>query len=154
MTVSRLLRHVSRMRFTSRPEAISVRGPPQDADRARFSEERCESMDVDWDQARGRFRVFPQVMEPPESPSHGAYSDALNEGPAGVLVVVPITSTKRDLPSHIEIDDVDSGLDEVSYAKCEDLKSISEKRLVARLGAVESLVLAKIERVLRYLLDL
>lgn len=81
-------------------------------------------------------------------------ADALNEGPAGVVMVVPVTSTRRRLPAHIEIDEPASGLDEVGYAKCEDLKSISEHRLVHRLGAVEEPVMAAIERVLRYLLEL
>jgi mRNA interferase MazF len=81
-------------------------------------------------------------------------ADGLNEGPAGVVMVVPVTSTRRGLPSHIEIDDSDSGLDQVSYAKCEDLKSISDRRLMHRLGVVGAGVMVEIERVLRYLLDL
>ncbi len=31
-------------------------------------------------------------------------ADALNQSPAGVVVVVPITTTYRGLPSHVEID--------------------------------------------------
>lgn len=81
-------------------------------------------------------------------------ADALNEGPAGVLMVVPCTTANRGLPSHIEIDLDDSGLDEVTYAKCEDLKSISERRLVARLGSVGPDVTFQIGRALRFLLDL
>jgi mRNA interferase MazF len=80
--------------------------------------------------------------------------DALNEGPAGVLLVVPITTARRDLPSHIEIDTPNSGLDRVSYAKCEDLKSVSDRRLVHRVGAVDPPAMDSIERVLRYLLGL
>ncbi|HEX2042751.1 MAG TPA: type II toxin-antitoxin system PemK/MazF family toxin [Acidimicrobiales bacterium] len=52
--------------------------------------------------------------------------DLLNQGPSGVVIVVPLTTTRRDLPSHVEIDVGESGLDHVSYAKCEDVKSISE----------------------------
>ncbi|MFH1331180.1 MAG: type II toxin-antitoxin system PemK/MazF family toxin [Actinomycetota bacterium] len=80
-------------------------------------------------------------------------ADALNRGPAGVLMVVPITSARRGLPSHIEIDHGAAGLDQVGYAGCEDLKSISERRLVHRMGAIDPAA-AAIERVLRYLLDL
>jgi mRNA interferase MazF len=65
-------------------------------------------------------------------------ADRLNDGPAGIAIVVPCTTTMRDLPSHIEIQSETSGLDEVSYAKCEDVKSVSEQRLVARLGAVDT----------------
>jgi mRNA interferase MazF len=81
-------------------------------------------------------------------------ADRLNESPAGVLMVVPGTTARRDLPSHIEIEPGDSGLDQVTYAKCEDLKSISEKRLISRLGRVGPNVMFEIGRVLRFLLDL
>jgi mRNA interferase MazF len=81
-------------------------------------------------------------------------ADALNEGPADVIMVVPCTTTHRGLPSHIEIEPGDSGLDVVSYAKCEDLKSISQQRLITRLGQVGPHVIFEIGRVLRFLLEL
>ena len=81
-------------------------------------------------------------------------TDALNEGPAGVVLLVPITSTRRDLPAHVEIEPEESGLDHPSYAKCEDVKSVSERRLVDRLGVVGPAPLFEIGRVLRYLLEL
>jgi mRNA interferase MazF len=79
---------------------------------------------------------------------------SLNESRAGVVVVVPITTAYRDLPSHVEIDRGSSGLDEVSYAKCEDVKSVSEQRLIGRLGAVGDEVMFQAARALRFLLDL
>lgn len=81
-------------------------------------------------------------------------ADSLNESPAGVVVVVPLTSTYRGLPSHIEIDRGSSGLDEVSYAKCEDVKSVSEQRLIGPLGVVGEEVMFQTARALRFLLDL
>jgi mRNA interferase MazF len=81
-------------------------------------------------------------------------ADSLNESRAGIVVVIPLTTTHRGLPSHIEIDRGDSGLDEVSYAKCEDLKSVSEQRLIGRLGVVGDEVMFRLERILRFLLDL
>ena len=81
-------------------------------------------------------------------------ADPLNESRAGVLIVVPTTTTPRGLPSHIEIDPVSSGLNEVSYAKCEDVKSISEQRLIARLGAITDSALFEVARSLRFLLNL
>lgn len=81
-------------------------------------------------------------------------ADRLNESLAGVLMVVPSTTARRNLPSHIEIEPGDYGLDQVTYAKCEDLKSISEKRLINHLGRVSPDVTFEIDRVLRFLLDL
>jgi mRNA interferase MazF len=81
-------------------------------------------------------------------------TDALNEGPAGVVLVVPVTSTDRGIPSHVEIEPGESGLDHPSYAKCEDVKSISERRLVGRVGVAGPEPLFEIGRALRYLLEL
>ncbi|HEV7942534.1 MAG TPA: type II toxin-antitoxin system PemK/MazF family toxin [Solirubrobacteraceae bacterium] len=81
-------------------------------------------------------------------------SDLLNDSRAGIVVVVPITTTDRGLPSHIEIDPINSGLDKISYAKCEDVKSVSEQRLIARLGAVDQQAIFQIGRALRFLLEL
>lgn len=81
-------------------------------------------------------------------------ADLLNQSRAGIVVVVPITSTPRGLPSHVEIEPDGSGLDEVSYAKCEDVKSVSEQRLIGRLGTVNAEVTFQIGRALLFLLDL
>jgi mRNA interferase MazF len=68
--------------------------------------------------------------------------------------MVPITTRNRGLPSHVEIDQESSGLDEVSYAKCEDVKSVPEQRLIGRLGVVGDEVSFQVARALRFLLDL
>ena len=81
-------------------------------------------------------------------------ANPLNDSRAEVVIVVPATTVARGLPSHIEIDPHDSGLDETSYAKCEDVKSISEQRLIAKLGAVGEEPMFQIARALRFLLDL
>jgi len=81
-------------------------------------------------------------------------ADPLNESRAGVVIVIPTTTAVRELPSHVEIDPRDSGLHEPCFAKCEDLKSVSEQRLLGRLGAVNDEVSFRIARVLRFLLDL
>jgi mRNA interferase MazF len=80
-------------------------------------------------------------------------ADRLNESRAGVVIVVPCTTTRRELPSHVEIESGGSGLDETSYAKCEDVKSVTERRLIARLGSSGDEALFAITRALRFLLD-
>ncbi|MEJ7765063.1 MAG: type II toxin-antitoxin system PemK/MazF family toxin [Acidimicrobiales bacterium] len=80
--------------------------------------------------------------------------DEMNDGRSGLVIVVPITSARRGLPSHVELDDPLTGLDEISYAKCEDIKSVSEHRLITRLGAAPPAAMFAMERVLRYLLTL
>jgi mRNA interferase MazF len=69
-------------------------------------------------------------------------------------MVVPLTTSRRGLPSHIEIEPGASGLDSVSYAKCEGLKPVSVERLVQREGAIEPRSLFEIGRSLAFLLEL
>ena len=80
-------------------------------------------------------------------------ADRLNESRAGVIIVVPCTTTRRGLPSHVEIEPDRSGLDAISYAKCEDVKSVSERRLISWLGAADEEALFAITRALSFLLD-
>lgn len=81
-------------------------------------------------------------------------SDMLNAGPGGVVVVVPTTTSRRDLPLHVEIEPGESGLEETSYAKCEDVKSVSTERMMHHFGAAPPAVVHQIARTLRYVLDL
>jgi mRNA-degrading endonuclease toxin of MazEF toxin-antitoxin module len=54
----------------------------------------------------------------------------------------------------VEIGSGDSGLAEPSYAKSEDVKSISTYRLVRRLGRAQAPILEEIGRALVLLLEL
>jgi mRNA interferase MazF len=81
-------------------------------------------------------------------------TDLWNEGPSGVTIVVPITTARRGLATHVEIEPGESGLADVSYAKCEDVKSVSVERLVRRLGRAEPDVMFHVARNLRFLLEL
>ncbi len=81
-------------------------------------------------------------------------ADPLNESRAGVVVVVPCTTARRDLASHIELDPSSAGLDEISYAKCEDVKSVSIERFITRVGSAPLDAMSEIAQVLRFLLEL
>ena len=78
----------------------------------------------------------------------------LNGGSGKVVVAVPITTSRRGLPLHVEIEPGESGLSEVSYAKCEDVKSISIERLMRRFGAVPPETMHRLEISLRYIFEL
>ena len=80
-------------------------------------------------------------------------ADRLNESPAGVVIVVPCTTTYRGLPSNVELDPGTSGLDVVSYAKCEEVKSVPDQLLLARLGTANDEALFELSRALKLLLD-
>jgi mRNA interferase MazF len=81
-------------------------------------------------------------------------ADPANASSDGGIVVVPVTTARREKPSHVEIEPGDSGLDQLSYARCEDASSIPDERLVARRGTVDPTVLFEIAQMLRMLANL
>ena len=81
-------------------------------------------------------------------------SDHLNDSAASLVIVVPVTSTRWGLPSHVEIETGQSGLAHTSYAKAEDIKSVSQGRMVSRYGSADVRVVHQLEVVLRMLLEL
>ena len=81
-------------------------------------------------------------------------SDHLNDSAASQVIVVPLTTTRWGLPSHVEIETGQSGLAHTSYAKAEDLKSVSQERLVTRYGLADAEAMRQLELILRTLLQL
>lgn len=80
-------------------------------------------------------------------------SDSWN-GHASTLTVLPMTRTSHDFPTRIEVEaNEQNGLDETSYARCEDIRAISERRLLRPLGRVDPVVMLAVSRTLRLFLD-
>lgn len=82
-------------------------------------------------------------------------ADAFNRGRAGLVFVVPLTTRARGIPTHVEVRPPAGGLHEPSWARCEDLRSVSIERLVSGpLGAVPAETLGAVGERLRLLLQL
>ncbi len=70
------------------------------------------------------------------------------------VIVAPLTTTRRGLSLHVEIEsDVETGLDETSYAQCELIRSINRRRLVHRLGQIDSSASHQVTSVVKTLLN-
>lgn len=68
-------------------------------------------------------------------------------------VVVPFTTVRRELSVHVEVEPTpESGLDQVSYAQGERLRSVSVRRLVHRLGRIDPASAESVGLVVRRLL--
>lgn len=80
--------------------------------------------------------------------------DLLNNGPGGLVAIVPVTSAAYGLRSHIELDPGSNGLDHTSYARCDQVRVISTKRLSARRGMVQSEDLDRMSQAVRFVLNL
>jgi mRNA interferase MazF len=58
----------------------------------------------------------------------------MNRSPAGLAVVVPLTTTNRLSNLHVRVEPPEGGLDRVSYAMPEMARSLSTLRLQRRMG--------------------
>jgi mRNA interferase MazF len=82
-------------------------------------------------------------------------TDPINRSPADLVVAVPFTTRRRGIPTHIEVRPPDGGLRDLSYAICEQVRSLSVERLGPRpFGSVPVAVLRAVEDRLRLLLGL
>jgi mRNA interferase MazF len=80
--------------------------------------------------------------------------DSFNHSPAGLVVVVPVTTKAKGISLHVEIAPPEGGVKQPSFAKCEDLRSVSKQRLSARLGKIKPQTLAAVELRVKRLLGL
>ncbi len=80
--------------------------------------------------------------------------DLFNRGPAGLVIVLPVTSTLRKIPSHITVAPPEGGFKKPSQILCEMVRSISGERLLSRWGKVHPPTLLRVEDCLRILLRL
>ena len=67
----------------------------------------------------------------------------------GLPIVLPVTRTKREYPTHVEIEGV---LPVTSYIQCEQIRAVAAERLLRRVGTLDALVLLKVEALLRRIL--
>lgn len=80
--------------------------------------------------------------------------DLFNRGPAGLVIVLPVTSTIRAIPSHIVVNPPEGGLRNRSAILCEAVRSISVERLRTRCGRLRPASMVAVEDCLRILMRL
>ncbi len=80
--------------------------------------------------------------------------DGFNRGPAELVIVIPFTTKDKGIPFHVSVCPPEGGLSDISFVKCEDIRSVAKERLVKLLGRIEEKTLAEIEDRLRILLGL
>lgn len=104
---------------------------------------------VDWSPARGSEQAG-------RRPALVVQLDSANRNPNYPnTIVVTISRSGRDVPSHVVIDPTpENGLRERSFAKCEQILTISKDRLAARVGRVEPQVMNQVSEALKRMLAL
>ena len=50
----------------------------------------------------------------------------------GLVIIIPLTSVKKQISTHVQLDPPEGGLTVQSFALCEQIRSISKERLKKR----------------------
>jgi len=70
-------------------------------------------------------------------------------------IVVTISRSGREVPSHIVIEpEMENGLRERSYAKCEQILTVSKDRLTGYIGHVSPEVMLRVSDALKRMLEI
>ncbi len=80
--------------------------------------------------------------------------DVFNSGPAGLVIVLPLTTKSKGVRSHVAVQPPEGGLRKPSFIKCEDVRSVAVERLGKRIGTVSPLTMEAVALRLRILMDL
>jgi len=81
-------------------------------------------------------------------------ANTFNLGPAGLVIVLPLTSKPKGVRSHVPLESPEGGVRIPSFIKCEDVRSVAVERLSKRLGTVKAETMQSVEFRLRILMDL
>lgn len=78
-------------------------------------------------------------------------ADQFNHGPAGLVIIVPLTTVARGVPLHVPLEPPEAGLRERSFAMCEQVRSLSHARLIESWGRARPATLREVTMRLRLL---
>jgi len=77
-----------------------------------------------------------------------------NHGSAELVIVCPVTSKDKRIPTHIKVSPPEANLNMISFIKCEDVRSISKQRLINFLGETSKETMNEVEDRLTILLGI
>ena len=80
--------------------------------------------------------------------------DIFNEGPADLVVVVPVTRRERKVRWHVPIKPPEGGLVAESFIQCENVRAVSKSRVKRLRGRVSGSTMQQVEDRVRILLGL
>ena len=77
-----------------------------------------------------------------------------NEGPAQLVICLPLTRTNRGVLYHVPVEPPEGGLRVPSVVMCDQIRTLSRDRLIRYWGMVRPDTLARCETILRMVLAL
>jgi mRNA interferase MazF len=78
--------------------------------------------------------------------------DQFNASGADLVVVLPVTSRDRALPSRVRVTPPEGGLSKESWIICEQPRTVAKSRLGKRMGSVRPATLHAVDVVVCFLL--
>jgi mRNA interferase MazF len=81
-------------------------------------------------------------------------TDVVNNGAGDLVVVVPVTSTKYGLRSHVEVVAEVNPPGRSTFARCDQVRAIASQRVEERIGNLSHEELQAIDDALRFILEL
>ena len=81
-------------------------------------------------------------------------TNVFNQGPADLVVVLPMTGKDRGIPWHVKVQPPEGGAKKPSVVLCEQVRCVAKERLTKRWGAIKPATMQMVDRNLRILLDL
>ena len=111
--------------------------------------------------ARGEVWLI-DLTEPPRGREEGGKNrpalilsvDQFNQGPAELVIVIPLSAKDKGIRSHVRIDPPEGGVKYASFIKCEAIRSITTNRLIHRMGVVSGQTLNSVEGVVKVLIGI
>jgi mRNA interferase MazF len=80
--------------------------------------------------------------------------DGFNRSGADLVIAIPLTSRRKRVRTHVEIQPPEGGVTVTSFIKCEDARSLSVERLLRLMGTISAATMTAVEDRLRLLLGL
>jgi len=81
-------------------------------------------------------------------------ADAINRGPSGLSIVVPLSTRDRGIKLHLVVEPPEGGLRQRRVVIPEQIHAADQSRLVERWGMISDQTLRLVEDRLRIVLDL
>jgi mRNA interferase MazF len=82
-------------------------------------------------------------------------TDMFNNGPASLVIVIPLTTKDRGIPTHIRLDTAEGGISQPSFILCEAIRSITTDRLgEGPLGSVSPRTMRNVQDTIASLLEM
>lgn len=79
---------------------------------------------------------------------------SFNQSPAGLVVILPMTTKIRGIPWHVPVSPPEGGLTRPSVILCEQPRAISQQRLQSRMGLTSATTMLAVRDRLRILMNL